>query len=178
MEDVTIRPECLKPASIGWEQPTGQEVRAVVKRAGFTGRAAARFLGLGLKGDRTVRRWIGNDSRIPYAAWALLCHKAGLGQIWDEDAVAVVESQPAIAGQTTESPSEQVPDAPLPQVQAPQAAATDTIEPQRPHEEPQKLADAPDHSPGGENVENGLHRREANVSGSNTAAPVATEEPG
>lgn len=94
MEDVTIRSECLRPASAGWEQPTGQEVRAVVKRAGFTGRAAARFLGLGLKGDRTVRRWIGNDSRIPYAAWALLCHRAGLGQIWNEEAAPDAQISP------------------------------------------------------------------------------------
>ena len=46
---------------------------------------AAKVLGLGAKGDRTVRRWIGEDSAIPYAAWALLCDFAGQGCIWKPD---------------------------------------------------------------------------------------------
>jgi hypothetical protein len=32
-----------------------------------------------------VRRWIGGDSAIPYAAWALLCDFGNLGQIWKKD---------------------------------------------------------------------------------------------
>lgn len=82
MTEVNIRLECLRPASDGWQQPTGNEVREVLRAAGFSGSHAARTLGLGLKGDRTVRRWVGNDSVIPYAAWALLCDFAGLGCIW------------------------------------------------------------------------------------------------
>ena len=35
--------------------------------------------------DRTIRRWIGEDTPIPYAAWAILCDQAGLGVIWKED---------------------------------------------------------------------------------------------
>ncbi len=31
---------------------------------------------------RTVRRWIGNEMEIPYAAWCVLCAQANLGQIW------------------------------------------------------------------------------------------------
>lgn len=77
-----IRLECLRPASDGWEQPTGEEVREALKAAGFTGGQAAKALGLGAKGDRTVRRWVGGDSAIPYAAWALLCDFGELGQIW------------------------------------------------------------------------------------------------
>jgi hypothetical protein len=38
---------------------------------GFTGGKAAKALGLGAKGDRTIRRWIGEDTPIPYAAWAI-----------------------------------------------------------------------------------------------------------
>jgi hypothetical protein len=56
-----------------------------LKAAGFTGGQAAKALGLGAKGDRTVRRWIGGDSAIPYAAWALLCDFGNLGQIWKKD---------------------------------------------------------------------------------------------
>ncbi len=82
MTDVNIRLECLRPANDGWEQPTGEEIREVMRIAGFTGAQAAKALGLGAKGDRTVRRWIGQDSAIPYAAWALLCDFAGLGRIW------------------------------------------------------------------------------------------------
>lgn len=77
-----VRLECLKPAQ-EWRQPTGSEIREVMKMAGFTGSEAAKQLGLGAKGDRTVRRWIGEETKIPYAAWALLCHHAGFGIIWE-----------------------------------------------------------------------------------------------
>lgn len=82
MADVNIRLECLRPARDGWLQPIGEEIREVLKVAGLTGSQAAKALGLGEKGDRTIRRWSGDDSDIPYAAWALLCDLAGLGQIW------------------------------------------------------------------------------------------------
>ncbi|WP_033415821.1 hypothetical protein [Hahella ganghwensis] len=83
MSNPTIRKECLMPAE-SWEQPTGEEIREVLHIAGLTGSGAARKLGLGKKGDRTVRRWVGEDSAIPYAAWALLCNFAGLGEIWED----------------------------------------------------------------------------------------------
>jgi hypothetical protein len=82
-EHPNIRLECLKPAE-SWTAPSGEEVREVLRLTGFTGGRAAKFLGLGTGGDRTVRRWIGDDSSIPYAAWALLCHRAGLGIIWEK----------------------------------------------------------------------------------------------
>ena len=50
----------------------------------FIGGKAAKVLGLGPKGDRTIRRWVGEDTPIPYTAWALLCDYAGLGLIWKE----------------------------------------------------------------------------------------------
>ncbi len=81
MTEALIRNGCLQPAA-SWEQATGDEVREVLRLANFTGGQAARALGLGAKGDRTVRRWVGGDSSIPYAAWALLCDFAGLGMIW------------------------------------------------------------------------------------------------
>lgn len=85
MTEANIRLECLRPANDGWQKPTGKEVREVLRLAGFTGGQAAKGLGLGLKGDRTVRRWIGEESDIPYAAWAILCDFAGLGVIWKDD---------------------------------------------------------------------------------------------
>lgn len=57
----------------------------MLRLAGFSGSKAAKALGLGAKGDRTIRRWIGEDTPIPYAAWAILCDQAGLGVIWKED---------------------------------------------------------------------------------------------
>ena len=71
-------------ASDRWRQPTGEVVSEAVRRAELTGGVAAKRLGLGEKGERTVRRWVGEDSHIPYAAWALLCNLAGLGQIWKD----------------------------------------------------------------------------------------------
>jgi hypothetical protein len=82
MNEPSIRAECLLRASAGWLQPTGEEIRQVLRLAGFTGAQASRELGLGVRGDRTVRRWISEDSAIPYACWALLCDCAGLGLIW------------------------------------------------------------------------------------------------
>lgn len=79
--DANIRPECLKPAE-SCAQPTGEEVREVLRLAGFTGGQAAKALGLGPQGDRTIRRWVGANTPIPYAAWALLCDFAGLEGIW------------------------------------------------------------------------------------------------
>ncbi|MBV6831309.1 transcriptional regulator [Xanthomonas euvesicatoria] len=82
--DANIRLECLKPAE-RWTQPTGEEIREVLRLAGLSGSKAAKALGLGAKGDRTIRRWIGEDTAIPYAAWAILCDLAELGAIWKED---------------------------------------------------------------------------------------------
>lgn len=79
-----IRDECLVPWIKGWQQPTGVEVREVIRRAGLTGRDAADLVGLSEKGGgRQIRRWISGESQIPYAAWALLCHAGGLGLIWE-----------------------------------------------------------------------------------------------
>lgn len=44
--DANIRLECLKPAE-RWAQPTGEEVREVLRLAGFSGSKAAKALGLG-----------------------------------------------------------------------------------------------------------------------------------
>lgn len=83
MINANVRLECLRSAE-RWVRPTGEEVREVLRLAGFTGCQAAKVLGLGLKGDRTIRRWISEDSQISYAYWALLCDYAGLGLIWRE----------------------------------------------------------------------------------------------
>lgn len=77
-----IRGACLQPAGPHFQRPSGDEVREVLHLAGFTAGQASRALGLGAQGGRTVRRWISEDSAIPYACWALLCDFAGFGCIW------------------------------------------------------------------------------------------------
>lgn len=78
-----IRKETLCPAQ-NWAGATADEVREVLRLAGLTGSEAASFLGLGPSGGRTVRRWTGGEVPVPYAVWALLCHRAGLGFIWSD----------------------------------------------------------------------------------------------
>ena len=82
-----MRKECLLPADQGWECPTGDEIRRVLKLAGLSGSEAAKVLGLHTSssrnsGGRTIRRWTSGETAIPYAAWAILCDLAGFGQIW------------------------------------------------------------------------------------------------
>jgi len=82
---ISIRPECLRPAASGWVKPTGPEIREIIQRAGFTQSEAARLLGVAVQpsgGARQIRKWIAEEHHIPYPAWALLCHAAGLGEIW------------------------------------------------------------------------------------------------
>jgi transcriptional regulator with XRE-family HTH domain len=85
---IPIRPECLRPATSGWEAPTGPEIREVIQRAGLTQSEAAGLLGVSVQttgGSRQIRKWIAEEHRIPYPAWALLCHVAGLGVIWIDE---------------------------------------------------------------------------------------------
>lgn len=75
-----IRPECLRPAA-AWQQPTGDEVRALLAIADLTGERAAAILGM--SSGRIIRGWTAGDTRISYPAWAILCAVAGLGNIWE-----------------------------------------------------------------------------------------------
>ncbi len=83
---IPIRPECLRPADELWVQPTGEEVREVLRRAGLTGAAAARLLGMKGATGRGIRRYTGGEAPIPYPSWALLCDVAGIQRIWRSDA--------------------------------------------------------------------------------------------
>lgn len=84
---IQIRPETLRPAA-QWEAPTPDEIRELIRLTGLNGSEVAAVLGLtpqankSGRGSRTVRRWTGGDTPIPYAAWALLAHRAGFGLIW------------------------------------------------------------------------------------------------
>ncbi len=82
---VEIRSECFRPFYDGWAQPTADEVRELIRLTGYTGGQVAKVVGLGADGARTVRRWIGGDSPIHYAVWAILCDCAGIERIWESD---------------------------------------------------------------------------------------------
>ena len=77
-KDGDIRPESLSSAS-DWKPPTGDEIRAALSMAGWSGVEFAKTINTN---DRTVRRWIGNELPIPYSAWCVLCVEANLGEIW------------------------------------------------------------------------------------------------
>ena len=70
-----VRPETLNDFKNGYERPTAQEVRNVVAFAGLTGSAAGGLLGVD---GRTIRKWVGGEAGIPFAAWRLLCIYTGL----------------------------------------------------------------------------------------------------
>ncbi len=48
---------------------TPADLRAMLRRGNLTGKAAAAIAGVN---PRTIRRWIGGDSEVPYSAWRLL----------------------------------------------------------------------------------------------------------
>lgn len=75
---MNIRHETLT-TNIKWTQPTPDEIREVITRSGWKQSEAARFLGVT---SRQVNRWVQGEAKISYAAWAILCHEAGLGKIW------------------------------------------------------------------------------------------------
>lgn len=77
---ISIRPECLRAFSDGWEKPTGKEIKELLKFAELTGAMVVDLVGL--KQSRQVRRWVAEDSQIPYAVWAILCDYVGFEKIW------------------------------------------------------------------------------------------------
>ncbi|WP_281416984.1 helix-turn-helix domain-containing protein [Kistimonas asteriae] len=76
---MSIRKETLCRYSDSWTQPDGQEVRELLKTANLTGSKAAAIVGVN---SRTIRKWTGEEQKIPYSAWAILVEVAGLGSIW------------------------------------------------------------------------------------------------
>lgn len=63
-------------ASEKYRAPTPSEIRTVMQALGLTGSQAAALLGL--DHARTVRKWIGGESPMPYSAWRLLLIHAEL----------------------------------------------------------------------------------------------------
>ncbi|MEW4339602.1 hypothetical protein [Chromobacterium vaccinii] len=79
-----IRYACLKPFSDGWEPPSMEELKVVIKKVeelnsiSLSGSSLGSFLGVS---GRTIRRWIGGEP-IPYPAWIMLCNAADFPKFW------------------------------------------------------------------------------------------------
>ncbi len=58
-----------------YQVPSSDDIRALLKSQSWTGARAAVIAGVD---SRTVRRWTGAESPIPYSCWRLLLINAGL----------------------------------------------------------------------------------------------------
>lgn len=66
---------CLPFSSELFRAPTKDEFRSVTQQLRLSGAEVGRLLGVH---GRTVRKWIGGETEIPYSAWRLLLIRAGL----------------------------------------------------------------------------------------------------
>jgi DNA-binding transcriptional regulator YiaG len=70
-----VRASALEKYDNGFTSPTSDEVREVKRLSGKTGKQIADMLGVD---GRTVRKWVGGEREMPYAAWRLLIFSVGL----------------------------------------------------------------------------------------------------
>jgi hypothetical protein len=75
MADDIIDNGALCAFGSGYVQATPNQVREVLRLSGLTGSAAGVLVGVN---SRTVRKWSGGETAIPYAAWRLLCQYVGI----------------------------------------------------------------------------------------------------
>lgn len=80
MPELHIRKETFLPYSNGWVTPTVEELKVLVRFSGLSGSQIGNTLGVS---SRTVRKWLGGESQIPYAAWALLVYILLEKEIWN-----------------------------------------------------------------------------------------------
>jgi len=69
----SIRTSCFLNFDEGWEQPTGDEVRQLIKRLDMPGSQVAKFVGS--NSGRNVRKWQSGEVNIQYSAWRLLAER-------------------------------------------------------------------------------------------------------
>lgn len=72
-DDSEIPVSWLEFSDERFDLPSPEEIRETFKP--FTGSQVARMLGI--QDARTIRKWIGGESKIPYAAWRLWLIKTG-----------------------------------------------------------------------------------------------------
>lgn len=74
--------ESLRPFSSDWIAPGRDVVRQVLDACGLDRLGAKAFLGCS---GKDVNKWTTGEATIAYSCWALLCVRAGLGAIWEEE---------------------------------------------------------------------------------------------
>ncbi|NOH56172.1 helix-turn-helix domain-containing protein [Vibrio coralliilyticus] len=79
MSHLNIRSETLLSYDAGWEQPLPDEIRNLIKVMNYSGADVGRLVGVS---SRTVRKWVGGESPIPFSAWAILVEQATGEKIW------------------------------------------------------------------------------------------------
>lgn len=105
-EIMRVREETLRPYGPDWAQPSGSEVRQILKELNLTGAEVAALIGI--RDARTIRKWTAYDanealkakeegrktnlSPIPYAAWAILVFESGRGAIWSRTSALIANS--------------------------------------------------------------------------------------
>lgn len=87
-------------ASPRYQPPTPNEFRSVTQQLNLSGAMVGRLLGVT---SRAVRKWIGDESPVPYSAWRLLLIVAGLAlEDPDTPELELVRATPARADESLE----------------------------------------------------------------------------
>lgn len=68
----------LKPFGLGFQYPTGEEIKGLIAASNYTGSQIADLLGVN---SRRIREWQSGTKRIDYSEWRLLCGLLGLVEI-------------------------------------------------------------------------------------------------
>lgn len=79
-----IRAECENPFPL-WQQPTPEEVRALIQILGLSNAQVARFVGV--QDGKQVRRWKSGEAKIPFAIWGVLMAATGRTGCIDDNAL-------------------------------------------------------------------------------------------
>jgi len=72
---IQLRPQLLAIYAEEYQTPKPEEVKEVIRMIGLSGSDLAKKLGI--KDSRTIRKWSGGESGIPYLAWRSMLYLAG-----------------------------------------------------------------------------------------------------
>ena len=78
----SFRAETLKKFAEGWSPPSIDELREAKRKSAKTGAQLAEMVGVH---PRTIRKWLGGQGDIPYAAWRLWL--VDIGEVLPRDVV-------------------------------------------------------------------------------------------
>lgn len=79
VSELELPNECFVIAE-KWQCPTREELLAFLKASNLDIAKIAKLVGVSRK--TTANLWGIGKKKIPYAAWAIICHEAGIREIW------------------------------------------------------------------------------------------------